>query len=54
MLMTILFDVIVVCFALALICWSASELLHIWQAGVIMSLIFLVGTLALFVRLVVV
>lgn len=54
MLMTILFDVIVVCFALALICWSASDLLHIWQAGVIMSLIFLVGTLALFVRLVVV
>ena len=54
MLMAILFDVIVVCFALALICWSASELLHIWQAGVIMSLIFLVGTLALFVRLVVV
>lgn len=54
MLMTILFDVIVVCFALALICWSTSELLHIWQAGVIMSLIFLVGTLALFVRLVVV
>ncbi len=54
MLMTILFDVIVVCFALALICWSASELLHIWQAGVIMSLIFLVGTLALLVRLVVV
>ena len=54
MLMTILFDVIVVCFALALICWSASELLHIWQAGVTMSLIFLVGALALFVRLVVV
>lgn len=52
MVATILFDVIVVCFALALIAWSASELLHIWQAGVIMSLIFLIGTVALLVRLV--
>lgn len=52
MLMTVLFYIIVVCFALALIGWSASELLHIWQAGVVMSLLFLVGTVALLVRLV--
>ena len=52
MLMTVLFYIIVVCFALALIAWSASELMHVWQAGVIMSLLFLVGTVALVVRLV--
>lgn len=52
MLMTVLFYIIVVCLALAVITWSASELLHIWQAGVLMSLVQLLAVLALAVRLV--
>ena len=41
MLMTVLFYIIAVCLALVLIGWSASELMHIWQAGAVMSLVYL-------------
>lgn len=53
MLMTVLFYIIAVCLALVVILWSASELLHIWQAGVLMSLVQLLAAVALLVRLVV-
>ena len=54
MLMTVLFYIIVVCFALSLIGWSAGELFHQWQLSAGASLLFFVGSAALLVRLVVV
>lgn len=52
--MTVLFYIIVVCFALSLIGWSAGELFHHWQLSAGASLLYFVGSAALLVRLVVV
>lgn len=54
MLMTVLFYIIAVCLALVLIGWSASELMHIWQAGAVMSLVYLLTAVVMIVRLVIV
>ena len=54
MLMTVLFYIIAVCLALVLIGWSASELMHIWQAGAVMSLVYLLTAIVMIVRLVIV
>lgn len=54
MLLTVLFYIIACSFALALIAWSAGEMLHQWQLSACSSLLFGVGTFALLVRLVVV
>lgn len=54
MLMTVLFYIIVVCLALVLIAWSVSEWMHVWQAGAVMSLLYLLTAVVMIVRLVIV
>lgn len=52
MLMTILFYLIVICFALIVILWSISEMMHNWQFGAITSIIYVVGVIVLLVRMI--
>lgn len=50
--MTVLFYIIVICFAIAVITWSISEIAHNWQMSAVTSLAYAIGVLALLIRLI--
>lgn len=52
MLMTILFYIIVIAFALIVILWSVSEMMHNWQIGAVSTIIYAIGVIALLVRMI--
>lgn len=53
MVMTVLFYAVIALFALVLVAMLANKLLHMWQAGVLMGGLYVIGTLILLAQMIV-